>query len=61
MPKIKITPENCPQNHKCPLLDVCPVGAISQDGFSAPKIDDEKCIACGQCVVSCAYETLSFE
>mgnify|MGYP000824311643 CR=1 FL=1 len=23
----------CPQNHRCPLLLVCPVGAITQSGF----------------------------
>jgi len=61
MNKIKIEAEKCPQDHKCPLIEICPVEAISQEGFNAPKIDQEKCIACGQCVASCAYETLSFE
>lgn len=29
----------CPQNHRCPLLTVCPVGAITQSGFGLPVID----------------------
>lgn len=32
----------CPQNHRCPLLTVCPVGAITQSGFGLPVIDPEK-------------------
>ena len=24
---LKIIIENCPQNHKCPAINVCPVGA----------------------------------
>ena len=40
--KLKIIIEHCPQNHKCPAVKVCPVGALSQEGFEAPKIDYEK-------------------
>ena len=47
--KLKIITERCPQNHKCPAVSVCPVGALSQDGFDAPKIDYSKCIRCGKC------------
>lgn len=43
----------CPQNHKCPMISQCPVGAISQDGFGLPVIDHEKCIECGKCVRIC--------
>ena len=39
--KLKIIIENCPQNHKCPAVKVCPVGALLQEGFEAPKIDYE--------------------
>jgi Fe-S-cluster-containing hydrogenase component 2 len=48
-------PGRCPQNHPCPLVAQCPVGAISQTGFRAPVIDAEKCIECGVCAVSCGY------
>lgn len=24
----------CPQNHRCPLIPICPAGAISQEGNS---------------------------
>ena len=26
--KLKIIIENCPQNHKCPAVKVCPVGVL---------------------------------
>ena len=47
--KLKIITKNCPQNHKCPAVKVCPVGALSQSEFEAPKIDYSKCIKCGKC------------
>ena len=47
--KLKIIIENCPQNHKCPAVNVCPVGALSQKDFEAPIIDYDKCIGCGKC------------
>lgn len=43
----------CPQNHRCPLLRVCPAGAISQQDFGLPVIDEEKCVDCGKCVRFC--------
>ncbi len=50
---IEVKTKYCPQNHHCPSLAVCPVGAIKQDGFKAPYIDQEKCTNCGRCVLSC--------
>ncbi|HIW52443.1 MAG TPA: 4Fe-4S binding protein [Candidatus Alistipes excrementipullorum] len=43
----------CPQNHRCPMIDQCPVGAISQEGFSLPAIDPDLCIECGHCIEIC--------
>ena len=40
----------CPQNHRCPLIPICPAGAISQEGTSLPRIDPGKCIECGKCL-----------
>jgi ferredoxin len=51
---IVVRKELCPQNHACPTLRICPVGAIVQKGFSAPTVDQEKCICCCKCVTSCA-------
>ena len=51
--KLKIITENCPQNHKCPAVNVCPVGALTQTNFEAPKIDYDKCIKCGKCEKVC--------
>jgi ferredoxin len=50
---LTISSTACPQNHRCPLMRVCPTGAISQDGFGLPIIDEEKCIECGKCVKYC--------
>ena len=50
---IKIRKAFCPQNHPCPTVRICPVGAIEQKGFNAPTINKEKCILCGKCIHSC--------
>ncbi|HAD83054.1 TPA: 4Fe-4S ferredoxin [Candidatus Edwardsbacteria bacterium] len=50
---IIVKSEYCPQNHRCPSLRVCPVGAIKQDGFKAPYIDQDRCTNCGHCLQSC--------
>lgn len=56
--KLNIAVENCPQNHKCPAVKVCPVGALSQNGFEAPQIDIDKCIGCGKCAKLCPKKAL---
>ncbi|EKD46700.1 MAG: hypothetical protein ACD_67C00108G0001 [uncultured bacterium] len=61
MSKIIVDSSKCPQDHQCPLVSICPVGAITQEGNSAPAIDQEKCISCGQCVATCPYQVVSFE
>ena len=40
--RLQIVVENCPQNHKCPAVKVCPAGALSQKDFEAPVIDYDK-------------------
>ena len=59
--KLIIKTENCPQNHPCPAVKVCPVGALSQNGFDAPIIDCEKCIRCGKCSNFCPKKALVLE
>jgi ferredoxin len=53
MEMLKVDPRRCPQNHRCPLMRICPRGAISQEGFGLPAIDSRKCIGCMACVNSC--------
>lgn len=48
----------CPQNHRCPMIPICPVGAISQQGFGLPSIDPEKCIECGECIRHCGRQAV---
>jgi ferredoxin len=43
----------CPQNHRCPMLRICPSEAISQDGYGLPVIDESKCTECGKCTKYC--------
>lgn len=59
--RLNIIKERCPQNHKCPAVNVCPVGALSQEEFNAPKIDYDKCIACGKCSSFCPKKALVLE
>lgn len=56
--RLTIRQENCPQNHKCPAVSVCPVGALSQTDFRAPVIDHSKCIRCGKCSNFCPKKAL---
>ncbi len=51
--KMVVVKSRCPQNHPCPSIRVCPVGALSQVGYSAPVIDQKKCTKCGRCIRSC--------
>lgn len=58
---LKIVEERCPKNHKCPSVRICPVGALSQEGFNAPVVDKEKCIKCGKCSNFCPKNALILE
>ena len=58
MKKLKVIIERCPQNHKCPAIKVCPVNALSQKGFDAPKVNYNKCIKCGKCANFCPKKAL---
>ena len=55
---LAIDPLLCPQTHRCPLIAICPAGAISQKGNSLPAIDPEKCIECGKCVKHCGMQAV---
>lgn len=55
---LTIDAAKCPQNHRCPLLSVCPVEAITQQGSGLPVIDTQKCIECGKCVKFCGKQAV---
>lgn len=55
---LTISAQKCPQNHRCPLLSVCPVDAISQNGYGLPVIDKTKCIECGKCTRYCGMQAV---
>jgi ferredoxin len=50
---IIVNKNRCPQNHHCPAVKVCPVGAITQNRFDLPEIDQGKCIKCKKCIMFC--------
>ncbi len=50
---LKVNTSRCPQNHRCPAAAVCPAGALSQQGYEAPALDENKCTMCGKCVRYC--------
>lgn len=56
--KLVIVEEKCPQNHVCPAVKVCPVGALTQEKFHAPTINYDKCIKCGKCSNFCPKKAL---
>ncbi len=52
---IVVNANYCPQNHLCPSMRTCPVGAITQNSpFEAPEINYDKCTGCGICTRSCS-------
>lgn len=55
---ITIDKNRCPQNHRCPSINVCPVGAISQNGFELPIINQELCVECGKCIKFCPRKAI---
>lgn len=61
MKKLIVISNRCPQNHPCPSIRVCPVGALKQDGFKAPMVDNDVCIKCGKCVRSCPMGALQLK
>ena len=50
--------DRCPQNHPCPAVRVCPVGALTQKGFAVPEVNYDLCIACGKCSNFCPMRAL---
>jgi len=55
---IIVEKRRCPQNHPCPSVSVCPVGALQQIGFDAPTVDVSRCTGCGKCAWFCPMGAL---
>ena len=55
---IQVDRNLCPHNHVCPLIKVCPVGAISQNADGFPVVDHSLCIECGKCVRNCPMKAM---
>lgn len=57
---IVVNENRCPQNHPCPSVRVCPVGAITQRGYEAPVVDMASCIKCGKCIRFCPMGAIQY-
>lgn len=58
---IKIRQQRCPQNHRCPAAMVCPVSAITQEGYGLPRVNHEACVECGECEMACPTGAIIME
>ncbi len=58
---LTVLKQRCPQNHRCPAVSACPVGALSQKGQKAPSVDRSLCINCGKCTRYCFPKALVME
>ena len=59
--RLVIDSARCPQNHACPAVRVCPVGALSQIGHGLPAVDEIRCIRCGKCVRFCPMKAITLQ
>ena len=55
---VTVEKRRCPQNHACPAVSVCPVGALAQVEYNAPTVDKVKCTGCGKCGWLCPMGAL---
>lgn len=55
---VTVIKERCPANHLCPAVKVCPEGALAQQGYDAPVVDQSKCTDCGACTRFCPMGAL---
>lgn len=58
---VEVIAEKCPQNHPCPAVRVCPVNALLQDRYEAPRVEEDRCIDCGKCVAVCAMGAIQMK
>lgn len=59
--KIIVDEKKCPQNHHCPVIHECPTGAIYQEKFNVPIVDNNLCVKCKRCILSCPMGAFQIE
>ena len=55
---ITVDRNKCPHDHICPLINICPEGAITQGVDGYPIIDYSLCIECGLCIRKCPMRAI---
>jgi ferredoxin len=58
---IKIDAQRCPQNHRCPAIQVCQFEAITQKGYGLPAVNQDSCQQCLKCVDFCPMHAIKNE
>ena len=48
----------CPQDHSCPAVKACPEGALIQEDFNAPLVNQSLCIMCKKCIRACPKKAI---
>lgn len=55
-------PRVCVQCEEKPCIDSCSEDALCEDNVTgAIKIDEEKCIGCGNCIESCPHDGILYD
>jgi len=53
--------EDCSRKAHCPVVDICPVGAITQKPGEPPEVDGTLCNRCGDCLTACENYVFDFQ
>ena len=55
----KVCPYGAIYERKRPCANACGVGAIETDYAGRAKINPDKCVSCGMCMVNCPFGAIA--
>ncbi len=55
---LRVNKDKCPQDHKCPAINICPFKAITQLEFNLPEINIDLCKQCMKCIKFCPKKAI---
>ncbi len=59
-PEVSTYSVRCNQCQNAPCIEVCPTGATYQRPDGIIAIDQDKCVGCRYCIISCPYQNRTF-